>query len=70
MQFFKKFTPTLNPGDILIHNCVVVHGSEKNKSNKPRKGLTLRFKSHSSKIDKFLRKKYEVELKSQINKRS
>ena len=41
----------------------------KNKSNKPRKGLTLRFKSHSSKIDKFLRK-YEVELKSQINKRS
>ena len=70
MQFFKKFTPTLNPGDILIHNCVVVHGSEKNKSNKPRKGLTLRFKSHSSKIDKFLRKKYEVELKSQIKKRS
>lgn len=70
MVFFKKFTPILNPGDILIHNCVVVHGSEKNKSYYPRKGLTLRFKSCSSKIDTFLKKKYEIELKSQIEQRS
>ena len=70
MMFFKKFTPTLLPGDILIHNCAVVHGSEKNKSRQPRKGLTLRFKSYSSKVDKFMKKKYEVELNSQIKQRS
>ena len=33
----------LNPGDISIHNPFIIHGSNSNKSNTWRIGLTLRF---------------------------
>lgn len=70
MNFFKKYTPNLLPGDCLIHNCVIVHGSTKNKSKHSRKGLTVRYKIKSSKIDRFLKKRYETELKMQIKNRN
>ena len=43
LKRFRKVYPKLNPGDCLIHNTMVAHGSEPNKSNSPRKGITLRY---------------------------
>ena len=43
LRLFKKQTPELNIGDALIHNCMIVHGSNPNKSLKSRLGLTMRF---------------------------
>ena len=66
LKQFKKFTPELNIGDILIHHCLVVHGSKKNLSKNDRAGLTLRYIGKSSKINKAQKKKYEKDLKKQI----
>ncbi len=70
MSMFKKITPKLNAGDCLIHNCAIVHGSNSNKSSNSRKGLTVRYKAKSAKVDKFMQKRYEYELGKQIHKRS
>ena len=66
LKKFKKVTPILNTGDVLIHHCLVVHGSERNKSNKDRAGLTLRYIGNSSKILKSAKEKYEKSLKKQL----
>ena len=66
LKKFKKITPVLNVGDILIHHCLVVHGSKKNESNKDRAGLTLRYIDGSSKILKSAQEKYEKSLKKQL----
>ena len=64
----KKETPKLNPGDALLHHCLIVHGSEKNSSSKSRRGLTFQFMDKKSKIDQRMKKKYENSLKSQLKK--
>ena len=66
LKKFKKVYPKLKPGDCLIHNTMVVHGSEPNKSNFPRKGITLRYIPKKSKFNKLQKKKYEESLKKQI----
>ena len=62
---FKKVYPNLEVGDMLIHSCLIAHGSKKNKSKKDRMGLTLRFISSNSKIDKKKKKIYEKSLFNQ-----
>ena len=42
----------LNPGDISIHNPFIIHGSNPNKSNKWRIGLTLRFIPTATYVDR------------------
>lgn len=69
LDLFNKIYPSLQPGDCLIHHSLVVHGSLKNNSNLSRVGITLRFVSEKSNKDKFLMKRYELELKNQIKKR-
>lgn len=69
LKKFKKSFPKLDIGDALIHSCMVVHGSHRNKSNVPRKGLTFQFKSKKSKYNIKLIKKYEKKLKYQITLR-
>ena len=69
LKNFKKLTPKLNVGDALIHHCLVVHGSNKNKSNLSRRGLTFQFKDKNSKYDKKKIRKYEKQLNFQIKKR-
>ncbi len=66
LKGYKKTMPILNAGDILIHHCLVVHGSMKNSSNKDRTGLTMRYIGKSSKILKSSKSKYEKELKKQL----
>tara|TARA_Y100000590_G_scaffold470736_1_gene669015 strand:- start:11180 stop:11968 length:789 start_codon:yes stop_codon:yes gene_type:complete len=68
-DYFKKVTPILKKGDVLIHNSLILHGSKKNNSNNPRLGLTVRFKTKSSKVNLFLKKNYEKQLKTQNFKR-
>ena len=70
LKNFKKTYPSLEPGDCLIHHSLIAHGSLRNTSNRSRVGITLRFKTKNSEIDKVLQQKYERELKQQINIRS
>ena len=65
LKKFKKCLPTLNIGDILIHDCMVLHGSERNLSNKHRAGLTMRYITKSGKFNLKAKKKYEKNLKKQ-----
>lgn len=63
LKFFKLQTPNLSVGDILIHHSAVIHGSGKNLSNNSRMGLNLRYIPKKSKINYFLKKNYEKNLK-------
>ena len=67
LKKYKKTTPQLDTGDILIHHCLVMHGSNRNNSDKDRSGLTLRYISKSSKINNLAKKKYEKVLKRQLS---
>lgn len=69
LKKFKKIFPNLETGDALLHHCLVVHGSYRNKSNFSRKGLTFQFKDKNSKYDLKAIKKYEKLLDKQIKKR-
>lgn len=69
LKKYKKITPYLDTGDILIHHCLIIHGSDRNRSNKSRSGLTLRYISKSSKINKTAKKKYEKILKKQLSQK-
>ena len=62
-------TPKLNPGDVLIHHCLMVHGSNENKSKRNRRGFTIQFKDKKSDYDKKLLKNYENKLKLQMKLR-
>ena len=48
----KAIDVELNPGDISIHNPFIIHGSNPNKSNKWRIGLTLRFIPTATYVDR------------------
>ena len=69
LKKFKKITPFLKTGDILIHHALVVHGSKKNISNRPRKGLTFQFKDKNTDYIKSAIKIYEKSLRKQIELR-
>lgn len=66
LKIFKKNYPTLRAGDCLIHSSVAVHGSDENKSNKPRKGLTLRYISKNDNFDNLRKKYYERALRKNM----
>ena len=66
LKKYKKISPKLKAGDVLIHHCLVVHGSNKNKSNNNRVGLTLRYIGKNSKVDKKAKIKYERQLNKQF----
>ena len=48
----KKISPNLNPGDCIIHHCNVVHGSNRNSSEKNRLALAIRLVAKNAKINK------------------
>ena len=70
LKKFQKSTPKIKKGDILIHHALVVHGSKKNLSNRPRKGWTLQFKDKNSAYDIEAIKLYEKNLLKQIKFRN
>ena len=69
LKKYKKKIPELNKGDCMIHHSMIVHGSGINKSSRSRKGLTVRFKAKSSKIDKVRQKTYWKSLSKQVIER-
>ena len=73
INFLKKFKisyPELEPGDVLVHHSLVVHGSSKNISKQSRKGWTIQFKDKNATYDLEQIKIYEKSLKNQIELRS
>lgn len=60
-----KFTISGSPGDMFIHHGYTVHGSSKNLPAKPRKGISIWFKSLKAKIDKKNLNKYNQSLAKQ-----
>ncbi len=69
LKKYKRKIPKLNKGDCMIHHSMIVHGSNVNKSSKSRKGLTVRFKARSSKVDKLKQNQYWKHLDKQIIER-
>ena len=69
-SYLRKFTPKLKPGDMLIHHCLVIHGSNANKSSKSRRGFTVQYKSKESKYDKNLLSNYKKNLIKQLKARN
>ena len=63
---FKKKSFDLNIGDCLIHHSEIIHGSQANKSNRPRKGFTIQIMDKHTTIDRKEFKKYRTSLKKQI----
>lgn len=66
----ELITPKLKPGDVLVHHCLMVHGSNDNKSEKNRRGFTVQFKDKNSAYDKELLKNYEEKLSHQMKLRN
>tara|TARA_B100001175_G_C19507910_1_gene641964 strand:- start:2697 stop:3464 length:768 start_codon:yes stop_codon:yes gene_type:complete len=66
----KKITPNLKPGDMLVHHCLIIHGSSANKTTKSRRGFTIQYKDKNSKYDKTLLSNYEKNLKKQLKLRN
>jgi phytanoyl-CoA hydroxylase len=69
LKGLKKSFPNLKRGDALIHHSLIVHGSNSNKSNMSRRGVTLQFMTKKAKVDKLKAKNYEKNLLQQINSR-
>ena len=69
-SYLRKFTPKLKPGDMLIHHCLIVHGSNANKSPKSRRGFTIQYKDKKSKYNKKLLINYKKNLLKQLKARN
>ena len=65
-----SITPVLARGDVLIHHCLTVHGSNINTSDKNRRGFTIQFKDKESPYDEELLKHYQERLQVQLRLRN
>ncbi len=61
LKSFQWSQPEINPGDIAIHDGLVIHCSEVNKSDRPRRGFLLNYRSNKCKRNF---KKYKIYLKN------
>ena len=66
---FEVVTPSLSPGDALIHDAHVAHYSEANVSGRSRRGMTLQYQSKTASVDNGRLADYEKKLKIQIDNR-
>ena len=62
----KKFYPNLKKGDCVMHHCEVIHGSDRNLSNKDRIGIAISYKNRSSKINLKSKKLYEKKVEENL----
>ena len=63
----KIVTPSLKPGDLIVHHSAVIHGSSKNLSNTDREGLTISYKTRDAKINKKRMLNYRKKVKKSNN---
>ena len=69
LQEREQVLPSITAGDCLIHHSLVVHGSDANTSEHPRRGWTIRYKAKSTKIVSVRQKQYEDALALQMAER-
>ena len=69
-RLLNRVTPNLKPGDMLIHHCLTVHGSNANKSLKSRRGFTIQYKDKKSGYNKTLLKHNKTNLIKQLKARN
>lgn len=62
-------TPSVEPGDVLVHHSLTIHGSAANKSMKSRRGFTMQFKDATTGYDKKMLEHYESHLMTQVESR-
>jgi sugar O-acyltransferase (sialic acid O-acetyltransferase NeuD family) len=67
---YDKITPSLQPGDVLVHHCLTIHGSEENRSHRPRRGVTLQYTGASTRVNQAKRAAYEAALETQVRGRA
>jgi phytanoyl-CoA hydroxylase len=60
---------SLKPGDILIHHSDTIHGSDDNKSDRSRRGITFQYKGKNSEYDQEMINHYLSRLEKQVNMR-
>lgn len=66
LKKFKSVSPKLEPGDCILHNCEVIHGSNKNTTNRKRRAVVVSYKSKSAKVDTIKMKNYLNKLNTKI----
>jgi phytanoyl-CoA hydroxylase len=62
-------TPVLRAGDVVIHHSLTIHGSQDNRSNRSRRGLTFQFKGKNSTYDQEMIRHYLERLNLQVDMR-
>ena len=55
-----EFCAVLEPGDIVVHHSEVIHRSERNTSDRPRRGLLLVYRGEHTRTDPRLQAEYEA----------
>ncbi len=65
---FKKVYIDVKPGDCVIHDALVIHGSENNNSTTNRRAINFSISS-LDKVDKIKLKKYKTKLKDFLVKK-
>lgn len=54
----QRFLGTVDPGDILIHHCQTIHGSQPNRSPGPRLSLVIVYRADHTQTDSALQAEY------------
>lgn len=67
---YDHVTPTLEPGDALIHDAMTLHYSSANKSGINRRGMTLQIQHADATVDPVMLKHYENRLAAQLGLRN
>lgn len=62
--------PSLDPGDILLHHAMVIHGSAPNCSARERKGITFQYQSVRCQLNNERQEIYHQSLQDQVNDRA
>ena len=62
----KPIIPLIKKGDILVHHSLTFHGSNANKSNRSRRGMTMQFKDATQKYNQKMLKHYKDNLEIQV----
>jgi sugar O-acyltransferase (sialic acid O-acetyltransferase NeuD family) len=65
-----QLTPSLAPGDALVHTCLTVHGSAKNVSGRPRRAVTLQYAGLFTQVNRDKQRAYEASLAEQLRGRA
>jgi ectoine hydroxylase-related dioxygenase (phytanoyl-CoA dioxygenase family) len=65
---FKTVHPTIGAGDCIVHHAEIIHGSQRNMSNKDRIGLVISYESKNRIINKFTNMEYEKNVKNNLKK--